>query len=324
MDAQGAGSGKLQALEAMGLIEVTDFSERGWKDPASRESRSRWCCERLEHGDILVLPRFPAVSEDEQKFLTGVRQAGSAFVKNISYEPASGLLRGYARSGTNAQRLKQVLSDYSDRIHRAAAQMLAPYALRLQADFTSFRPLEEQGRRLRARARNDLIHIDSFPTRPALGRRLLRFFTNVHPAKPRVWVVSQTFEDLATRMAREAGLAECVAGAPDRARRPNPALAVAARLIGIRMVERSPYDRFMLRFHNYLKANQSFQRDCPKLHHEFAPGSTWIAFTDMVPHGVLSGQYALEQTFFLPVTSTLKPDKSPLGILESIAGCRLA
>jgi hypothetical protein len=308
----------------MSLIEVTDFSEGGWKDPATRESRSRWCCERLEHGDILLLPRFAVVSEEEQRFLLGARQKGSAFVKNISYEPASGSLRGYAQSGADARRLKQVLSDYSDRIHRAAAQMLMPYALRLQADFTSFRPLEEQGRRLRRRSRNDLIHVDSFPTRPALGRRLLRFFTNVHPAKPRVWVVSQSFEELATRMALDAGLAQCAAGPPEGGRRLRPALAVAARLIGIRVVERSPYDRFMLRFHNYLKANQSFQRDCPKQQHEFLPGATWLAFTDMVAHGVLSGQYALEQTFFLPVSSTLRPDKSPLGILQSIAGLPLA
>ncbi len=231
------------------------------------------------------------------------------------------MLRGYARSGTDARRLGQVLVEYSDRIHRAAVQMLAPYALRLQADFTSFRPLEEQGRRLRGRSRNDLVHVDSFPTRPAHGRRLLRFFTNVHPSKPRVWVVSQTLEELAPRMAREAGLAECAAAVPGMRQRLKRILAGAAR-IGV--VERSPYDRFMLRFHNYLKDNQEFQRDCPKATHEFPPGSTWIAFTDAVSHAVVSGQHALEQTFFVPVSSMIQPDKSPLRILEAMAGAPLA
>ncbi len=202
------------ALKFMSIIEITDFSDRGWNDPGAAAQRSRFCCEHLERGDILLLPQFAVISEEDRRFLTRVQQYGSAFVKNISYEPASGLLRGYARSGTDAGRLKQVLVEYSDRIHRAAVQLLAPYALRLQADFTSFRPLEEQGRRLRGRSRNDLIHVDSFPTRPAHGRRLLRFFTNVHPSKPRVWIVSQTLEELAPRMAREAGLAECAAGVP--------------------------------------------------------------------------------------------------------------
>lgn len=308
----------------MSVIEITDFSDRGWKDPGAAAERSRLCCAHLERGDILLLPHFPVIGEEDRRFLTGVRQAGSAFVKNISYEPARGLLRGYARSGTDARRLKQVLVEYSDRIHRAAVQLLAPYALRLQADFTSFRPLEEQGRRLRGRSRNDLLHIDSFPTRPAHGRRLLRFFTNAHPSKPRVWIVSQTFEELAPRMAREAGLAECAAVVPEMRQRLRRMLAGAARAARIRVVERSPYDRFMLRFHNYLKESQEFQRDCPKENNEFPPGSTWIAFTDAVSHAVISGQHALEQTFFVPVSSMVQPGKSPLRILEMMAGSPLA
>ncbi len=314
----------MKAPKFMSVIEITDFSDRGWKDPGAAAQRSRFCCERLEHGDILLLPHFSVISEGDQRFLTGVRQAGSAFVKNISHEPATGLLRGHARSGTDARRLGQVLVEYSDRIHRAAVQILAPYALRLQADFTSFRPLEEQGRRLRGRSRNDLIHIDSFPTRPAHGRRLLRFFTNVHPSKPRVWIVSQTLEELAPRMAREAGLAQYAAAVPRVRQRLRRILAGAARATRIGGVQRSPYDHFMLRFHNYLKENQEFQRDCPKATHEFPPGSTWIAFTDAVSHAVVSGQYALEQTFFVPVSSMVQPDKSPLRILETMAGSPLA
>ena len=187
-----------------------------------------------------------------------------------------------------------------------------------------FRPLEEQGRNLRGRSRNDLVHVDSFPTRPAHGRRLLRFFTNIHPSKPRSWIISQSFGELAPRMARQAGLAECAAPVPPAKQRLRRLLAVAARAGRIRVVERSAYDRFMLRFHNYLKDNREFQRDCPKETFEFPPGSTWIAFTDAVSHAVVSGQYALEQTFFVPVSSMVQPDKSPLRILETMAGLPLA
>jgi hypothetical protein len=308
----------------MGLVEITEFSEDGWKEPGGSAERARWCCEHLECGDILLLPRFPIVSEDDRRFLTQVRQTGSAFVKNVSYEAPSGRLRGFARLGTDAQTLRRVLSGYSDRIRIVATELLAPYATGLQVDFTSFRPIEEHGRKLRGRSRNDLIHVDSFPTRPARGRRILRFFTNVHPREPRVWITSQTFAQLAQRMAFDAGLAGCATATGGWATSLKRALASTLRGAKIRTAERSRYDQFMLRFHDYLKANSDFQRDCSRQRHEFPAGSTWIAFTDTVPHAVLSGQYALEQTFFVPVDSMVTPEKSPLRILESMAGTALA
>ena len=307
----------------MGLIEITDFTAQGWKDPSLGAARSRWCCERLEHGDILVLPQFPVVSEQDRSFLTGVRQAGSSLIKNISYEPASGRLRGYARSATDAPMLERVLRGYSELTHTAIAELLSPYAAALQIDFTSFRPLEEHGRPLRGRSRNDLIHVDSFPTRPARGRRILRFFTNAHPTKPRVWNTSQTFEDLAATMALDAGLMRYTARGGDLSDSLRGALTAVARRAGIPLADRAPYDQFMLRFHDYLKLNQGFQRECPKQRHEFTPGSSWIAFTDMVSHAVLSGQFALEQTFFLPIGALIAPHKSPLRVLESLAGSSL-
>ncbi len=305
------------------MIEVSGFTVDGWEDPATAAERARWCCERLERGDILLLPHFPVVGEEDRWLLTRVRQSGSAFVKNISYEPSSGRLRGFARYGTDARTLKGVLNGYADRIRAVAIELLAPYASGLQTDFTSFRPIEERGRNLRGRSRNDLIHIDSFPTRPARGRRILRFFTNVHPSEPRVWVTSQTFAELAARIALDAGLGADAARRGGLAVQLGHAASAALRSVGINRAERSRYDQFMLRLHNYLKDNQGFQRDCPKERHEFPPGSTWIAFTDSVSHAVLSGRYALEQTFFVPVDSMIAPELSPLRILESIAGAAL-
>ncbi|MGO9056909.1 MAG: Kdo hydroxylase family protein [Candidatus Binataceae bacterium] len=306
----------------MALIEITDFTAQGWNNPALRAERSRWCCERLEYGDILVLPHFPVISEQDQNLLTGVRQARSSLIKNISYEPARGRLRGYQRSATDAPLLERVMCGYSELTHAAIGELLSAYAAAIQIDFTSFRPLEEQGRPLRGRSRNDLIHVDAFPTRPARGRRILRFFTNVHPTKPRVWNTSQTFEDLAASMALDAGLVRYatrggIAGSLRRA------LTTVGRGAGIPIADRAPYDRFMLRFHDYLKADQVFQRECSKQRYEFSPGSSWIAFTDMVSHAVLSGQFALEQTFFVPVSSLIAPHQSPLRILESLAGSSL-
>ena len=267
-----------------------------------------------------MLPHFPVINDQDRDFLTSVRQAGSSLIKNISYGPANGRLRGYARSATDAPRLKRVLRHYSEVTRTAIEKLLPPYAAALEIDFTSFRPFEEQGRPLRGRSRNDLIHIDAFPTRAARGRRILRFFSNIHRAKPRVWNTAQAFEDLAAHMALDAGLIRYATGAGGVAGGLRKALTAAARTVGIPIAERAPYDQFMLRFHDYLKANQNFQRECPKQRHEFPPGSSWIAFTDTVSHAVQSGQFALEQTFFVPVSSTVTPSKSPLRILESLAG----
>jgi hypothetical protein len=44
----------------------------------------------------------------------------------------------------------------------------------------------------------------------------------------------------------------------------------------------------------------------------------------MVSHAVLSGQYALEQTFIVPRESLALPEKAPIAILERIAGAKLA
>jgi hypothetical protein len=43
-----------------------------------------------------------------------------------------------------------------------------------------------------------------------------------------------------------------------------------------------------------------------------------------VPHAVLSGQYALEQTFIIPVRALVTPEKSPIRVLEKMAGRPLA
>jgi hypothetical protein len=69
-----------------------------------------------------------------------------------------------------------------------------------------------------------------------------------------------------------------------------------------------------------MKEDQSFQESCPKLHWEFPPYSTWMVFADFVSHAVLQGQYALEQTFIVRREAMACREKSPLAILERLAG----
>lgn len=302
-------------------ITVSDCSPNGWVNPAVARARARECCEQLEQGAILHLrSSVLELSKDDRQLLCNLTQAAS--VKNISYQ-LGGRLRGHIGPRREAAELKRLLATYATSMRQLAEELLSPYARGLQLDLTTFRPLEESGRKLETRSRNDLIHIDSFPRRPSRDRRILRFFTNVHTSKPRIWKTSETFESLAIRMARTAGLdSHAIAANRLLLRFRLRALAILVS-VGFPIRCHSPYDRFMLRFHDYLKMNNAFQANCPTEVIEFPAGSTWIAFTDAVSHAVLSGQYALEQTFFVPINSMTLPHKSPLRLLEALCHSRL-
>jgi len=287
---------------------------------SDQQERARWCCARLEEGNILFFPNLPFELPDEEiQFLLTQQQSGARLHKNLAYRPAEDRLTGYA-GGDAAQvtQLRNVMHGYSQRVTRFISELLAPYARRWRVDFASFRPQQEKGRQLRLRARNDLLHVDSFPTRPSNGDRILRVFTNLNPREPRVWNTSETFETLAERFAGSAGMP-----LPKSFAAPRRTVLKLARAAGLGSLARSPYDRWMLRFHHFLKANEDFQSTSPRSRWEFPPRSTWLVFTDMVSHAVCSGQFALEQTFIISRDSLVLPEKAPVRILERLAGCTL-
>ena len=106
--------------------------------------------------------------------------------------------------------------------------------------------------------------------------------------------------------------------------RSHPLVRSVKKAFGLKAVDHSAYDLFMLRFHDYLKENSAFQQNCPKIRLEFQPGWTWICYTDSVAHAVLSGRYALEQTFIIPLPCLVTPDKAPIRVLERLAGKALS
>ena len=254
------------------------------------------------------------------QFLLGQKQSAAGYHKNIAYRPLSNRLTGYAKErGSKKERLHTIMQRYSQTIIEFTQQLLLPYAGSLAVDFASFRPQQEAGRQIRLRARNDLLHVDSFPTRPSNGNRILRVFTNINPSEPRVWMTSETFDSLAARFAGSGGMP-----LPRRiASGPKKVLIKLARAARLHSLARSPYDDWMLRFHHFLKANQEFQETCLRTQWEFPPQSTWLVFTDMVSHAVLSGQFALEQTFIVGKNALVLPERAPVRVLERIAGCAL-
>ncbi len=281
---------------------------------------SSWRCQRLEAGSILLFPQLDlGFSEADRRFLLEQRQTEASYHKNIAYRPAEDMLTGVAR-GTDREQLRRILRAYSQRTARLLARWLPHYAENSRLDFTSFRPFEEEGRALPLHSRNDLLHVDAFPTRPTNGDRILRFFTNLNPEQPRVWLTTEPFPALAKSLAREAGLMDEARRSSSPLRR---AIARLACLMGIRSLARSPYDALMRRFHNFLKENREFQQTCPKQRLEFPPGSSWIVFTDMVSHAVLAGRFALEQTFIVSTRAMLEPERAPVSVLEGLTGLPL-
>ncbi len=307
--------------DVLAPIEDYQFPE-GWINPDRAAARARECCTLLEEGKILYFDTIPFdFSAADREFLLSQRQSGSKLHKNISYRPKQDILRGAAGTAEENDRLHQIMRRFSAETTRLCKEVLAPYAAQWSLDYASYRPEEEQGRDLPLHKRNDLLHFDSFPTRPMHGRRILRCFTNINPKVARVWNTTDGFEKLAGKFASQAGLAGFAAKG---IRRANPVVAGVKRMFGLKAVDHSPYDKFMLRFHDFLKEQGDFQQNCPKTRLEFPPNTTWMCYTDSVPHAVLSGQYALEQTFIIPLSALVTPDKAPIRILEKMAGTKLA
>jgi len=287
-------------------------------------SCSEELCRLLENGEILYFPRSPLQLPDKDiDFLLAQRQVKSGYRKNIAYKPNRNTISGLAgRSPEISQRMFKVMSNFTASVTDLLQQLLSPYVPTWKIDYASFRPRQEQGRQVKFKARNDLLHIDSFPTRPTYGNRILRFFININPHQSRNWVTAKSFEYLL----------ETYIGTPEM---PLPSghevlftkwkrqLCRWAKDFGFPVAAPSRYDEFMLCLHDYLKSNQTFQETEAQQKIEFPPNSSWMVFTDFVPHAALSGQFALEQTFLIDHNSMLQPEKAPLRLLEKTSGISL-
>ena len=263
----------------------------------------------LERGDVVLLPHLPfALTHDEQKLLdSGSVKDGT---KTVKYDPDTGRAWGYAE-GVDAAAVKSMMGRYAGATRRLLDALIPGYGTALKIGTTSFRPVEALGRDQSKRHDDTRLHVDAFPSRPTHGERIMRVFTNVHPGdKPRVWRVGEPFEAVAARF-----LPKIAA--------PLPLSAKLMQMTGITKSLRSPADHYMLQLHDRMKLDDDYQATVPHRTVEFAPGSTWIVFTDQVSHAAISGQHALEQTFTLAVDGMAAPEQAPVRVLERIKGKKL-
>jgi hypothetical protein len=261
----------------------------------------------LEAGDVLFLPDLAFRLNPSERPLVSpsIIAAGT---KNISFTPSSRRVSGMALDGAEASAVRDMLDRFSTLAAALAGHLFPPYATRIERGRASFRPVEIAGRQSSWRKDDTRLHIDSFPSSPVQGRRILRVFTNVNPdGRARVWRIGDDFEQVARRFA-------------GRLRLPLPGTAALLRLLHITHSRRSPYDALMTQLHDHMKGDAEFQAESPQLTYEFPAGTTWVAFTDQVSHAAMSGQHQLEQTFLLPVEAMLDERQSPLRILEGLKG----
>jgi len=274
----------------------------------------------LERGGVLFFPGLPFAIEPGESALFSPDILSSA--KNASFDPSTGriggttLLRGKGAPGSkNAEdlaRLTGLMRRFSDCARSLVHGLFPAYAGAIQRARASFRPAEIAGRASSWRKDDTRLHVDSFPATPVQGRRILRLFTNVNPAgKPRLWRVGADFEAVAGRFAEALSM-------------PWPGSALLLRALHVTKSLRSPYDALMLQLHDRMKADADFQETSPQTRVDFPAGSTWLTFTDEVPHAAMAGQYQLEQTFLLPLSAMIDESRSPLRILERLKGRRLA
>lgn len=281
-----------------------------WDGPLDDTDEKR-AVDALEAGRVLFFPSLAFdVEEDEKRFLTPeVLAVGS---KNVSFDPASRTCQGSALQGTERDRLGAMLERFG-RAAEGLVQRLAPgYAQGLIRARTSFRPAEIGTRVSSVRKNDRLLHVDAFPTRPTRGTRILRVFSNVAPdGAKREWKVGEPFPAFAEKFF-------------SRVRMQGPGSAWLLEHLHLTHGRRTPYDSLMLALHDAVKKDQAYQSSAPHAELAFAPGTSWIVYTDQVLHAALSGRFALEQTFHLPIAAMARPERAPISILERIAGRRLA
>ncbi|MCD6046030.1 MAG: 3-deoxy-D-manno-oct-2-ulosonic acid (Kdo) hydroxylase [Gammaproteobacteria bacterium] len=275
-----------------------------WKDVINKEC-SLEAIHALEHGKIVFLPHLNfALSADENNLLSPTLTDPKR--KNISFNPHSDEMHGARGSVLQRAQLKILMQRYCQQALGLINTLFPAYQKHLIAGRTSLRTVEISGRRSSYKKDDSRLHVDSFAATPVNGFRILRVFTNINPhGVARIWQTGEPFNTVATRFLPEI-----------------PSMSTVEqhllRLFKITKVLRSPYDHFMLNIHDRMKKDMAYQQSVIKTTLTLPPKSSWIVYTDQVSHAAISGQHALEQTFYLPPTALYYPETAPLFVLEKM------
>lgn len=302
------------------MLEVFDESRLSAAGP-------RTISDLLEQGNIVYFPRCPVpLPPEEDLELLRNELPQHLTRKNASYHPESDAVSGVRKDSpiyTTAYRtlttVRQNIADFTRRV--------MPELMRNALIATcSLRPVEESGRRIDAHKASELIHFDAGAYGATNGDRILRFFININPVRERIWVSKGDFPTVFARYSARAGftgpngrIGRLDKGPLDHLR--SGLVRGLSRLMPVaRVLDSSPYDRAMKRFHDFMKDTPEFQND-PAGHAEvrFAPYSAWTVFADGVSHGCKSGQHCFIWTALPPLANAHFPELAPMNVLRAAA-----
>src|SRR5438128_1283970 len=288
------------------MTELASLDVADWQASAPAGTQ-QLAVETIERGGILILPRLAfAMTGFERRFLSP--QWSDDKAKNISFDGHA--LKGARGSVSDLADLARMISRFAQCASDLVSALLPRYAPFVERARTSFRPQPAVGRAVSWRKDDSRLHIDAFPSRPNRGERILRIFSNVSSGEDRVWRVGDSFEAMARHFLPQI-------------RRPLPGSSWFLSTLRVTKGRRSEYDHVMLALHDRAKADLEYQASCAQQLVHFAPGTTWLCFSDQVMHAAVSGQYMLEQTINLPISALYDRATSPLAILERLCGRRL-
>ena len=286
--------------------QIVEIDATDWRAVQANES---WTA-ALEAGKVLYFPRlgFELLPQERPLLRADIRDPGS---RNISLD-VNGRLKGAAGDAVTQAAVAAMIGRFRERALGLIGALLPHYVPLLRMAPTSYRPMQVETRAQSWRADDRRLHVDSFPSRPNYGERILRVFANVNPeGVPRVWRVGEPFETVARTFLPKA----------------KPYVAWQARALrALRVTKslRSEYDHLMLQLHDGMKRDMLYQQRAPQETVPFPAGAIWVCFSDQTSHAVMSGQYMLEQTLHLPPGREYDPSASPLAILTRLKGRPLA
>lgn len=281
--------------------QVVRIESRDWSVPGTDAWRAA-----LEGGKVLFFPNLAfEVQPDERALLRpDIRDPGA---RNISLN-VDGSLKGAVGDAATQAQLTAMITRFRAQALGLIEALLPHYTSALRLAPTSYRPMQVESRQQSWRADDRRLHVDAFPSRPNYGERILRVFANVNPdGAPRVWRVGEPFEAMARKFLPRA----------------KPYSAWQAKVLqALRVTKsfRSEYDHLMLQLHDLMKFDEQYQKNGTQVTVPFPPGSVWVCFSDQATHAVMSGQFMMEQTLYLPPGKEVDPQASPLAILTRLVG----
>lgn len=309
--------GHTSAAKVLKLDASADLSS-----PAVRHG----ALEILENGGLVVLlgsgfeltPSERDLIVNTRHMVTGIDDADIRDGRpTIIYEPWRGKIkkRNYAHARGRFSRtdiapgvrqpLEAMMARFGTWATGLIAELFPTYPPALTQDRITYRPHE--------RSALQPLHIDSSYGYPTEGRGMFRLFCNIDPSgRPRVWQIGEPFEAFARRF---------IAGVQLRENRWWESLLDRLK---VRRGRRSLYDETIAELRRLGKRDKAYQQAAPREIVQFPSGSSWLAITDLVPHGAVSGRHSLDQTFFLPASGMSNPHRSSLYILERLTGRQLA